>query len=309
MSSSYAVLFFALIALSAAKKPSISVDVDAKSGQYSLFLNGKSWLESSQSPQRLFAGGAWHDMTLKETSQDGPGRDELGSFHSSTTLIWGDGPVAAKTAFRMYDEGHVAFEQSLPDGASGTNTTWCVVGSGCTGFKDPNFISAPPFFPFPSFATEAALGSSQDLGWLTWQGTMVNAYKGVGGIPPMRSNATRDEDGIEVEMVGLSGGPVVLYGGRKFQNAAVMISPATNFKGSLGHRSNSTWSHGMSSDILEVPKGYRHVTVVVAGDGVTETMDAYGGILRRAYGTAHPFEQDPTVKHPPRRTTVSPCSI
>ena len=97
-------------------------------------------------------------------------------------------------------------------------------------------------------------------------------------------------------MIGLQGGPVVLYGGQKYGGAAMVISPASNFKGALGYRTNHSWSHGMSSDIVSVPEGYKHITVVVPGQGVSEAMDRYGGILRRAYSTKHAFEHDPTVR-------------
>ena len=40
------------------------------------------------------------------------------------------------------------------------------------------------------------------------------------------------------------------------------------------------WITGMSGEITEVPAGFSHETILVAGAGVTATMDYYGGLMR-----------------------------
>ena len=72
-------------------------------------------------------------------------------------------------------------------------------------------------------------------------------------------------------------GPVVVFDGiaNSGANHAIVISPATHFKGATMLRWGDDWAIGMSGEITEVPVGFAHETIIVAGTGVTETMDRY----------------------------------
>ena len=48
---------------------------------------------------------------------------------------------------------------------------------------------------------------------------------------------------------------------------------------------------GMSGEITEVPAGFKHETILVSGDGVTETMDYYGKLMRFAYKTEKIYDR------------------
>ena len=77
----------------------------------------------------------------------------------------------------------------------------------------------------------------------------------------------------------------MLYSGEKAGNAALVISAANDFEGSVMNNMNGTWSIGMNGEIESVPAGYAHKTVFVLGDGATNAIDKYGQLMRKAYYT------------------------
>ena len=86
--------------------------------------------------------------------------------------------------------------------------------------------------------------------------------------------------------LGLSSGPVVVYDGLENggSNHALVVSPATHFKGATMLRWGDDWTVGMSGEITGVPAGFKHETILVAGDaGVTGAMDYYGKVMREAH--------------------------
>jgi hypothetical protein len=50
-------------------------------------------------------------------------------------------------------------------------------------------------------------------------------------------------------------------------------------------RDGDNWAIGVSSEVEEVPAGFVHQTLLVAGSSVTGTMDKYGQLMRTAYRT------------------------
>lgn len=52
-----------------------------------------------------------------------------------------------------------------------------------------------------------------------------------------------------------------------------------------------TWDTGVSSELTELPPGFEHRTMLVAGSGITATLDAWGRALRRVHGTNRSFDR------------------
>ena len=64
------------------------------------------------------------------------------------------------------------------------------------------------------------------------------------------------------------------------------------------------WAIGMSGEITEVPVGFAHETIIVAGTGVTETMDRY--VLTTLPPTRPPlYTGDETYRQCPFKSAAS----
>jgi hypothetical protein len=181
------------------------------------------------------------------------------------------------TSFRTYTDGRtIVLEQAIASGAKGTaykNVSFA------DGIHSQLATTEPhPFLQFPSFNVshpESIFAHPGQAGFTTWQGTMVRIHGPFSGAP-----TTAD--------LGLSSGPVVVHEGlqNRGSNHAVVVSPATHFKGATMLRWADDWTVGMSGEITEVPVGFSHETILVAGEGVTGTMDYYGRVMRAAHEVA-----------------------
>ena len=77
-----------------------------------------------------------------------------------------------------------------------------------------------------------------------------------------------------------------------------------NFKSAVHHvqqrgggAAAAVWETGISSEVTELPAGFEHRTMLVAGRGITATMDAWGTALRKAYGTNHSAVFDRNIEY------------
>jgi hypothetical protein len=224
-------------------------------------------------------------LSLQSTGAATRGSDRFGNF-TKTGLRWkatsSDGAALdVETAFRVYDgasAGTVVFEQSIPAGAKRTNYK-------NVSFEDRTNARVLPFFHFPSFNTTAAdsvWGNCSDAkrcdaGYLTWQGTQISR----GFLPLASGPPTQDH-------LGLDSGPVVLFDATAPAEGsrALVVSPATHFKGAVQMRHGESWVAGVAGEVEEVPAGYSHETILHAtAQGVTRTLDQWGGLMRRAHNT------------------------
>lgn len=218
--------------------------------------------------------------TGRITSADTPtttssGRDWFGEYEK-TSWHWlaegthGKPTVPFTTSILVYASGHSAvFEQSIPGGAKQTNYS-------PVALTPTSSDQVLPFMHFPSFNTshpDGVYGTTGRAGFVTWRGTMVPQQFG--------------KDAPQSVHLGLSGGPVVVHEGLSSGGSsnALMVSPATHFKGAVQLREGDNWAIGVSGEVEEVPEGFMHRTLLVAGGSVTQTMDKYGELMRRAYRT------------------------
>lgn len=214
--------------------------------------------------------GRWYhsqdlDNGLIEISRSSSkGTDQFGDF-KGTYIGWSianieyeytaSDQIVLETIFREYDRGDlILFEQRYPIGVQGTQAK--------------STENRNPFCQFPSFDIRGNLTS---LGWTTWRGTSSPA-SGVGisiGQAPYSSTPAN---------------PVALY---DQLHQTIVVSPLTNFKVAASYAGNdNSWKMGVSSMIPSVPSNFSHITVLLAGDGVTATLEKWGReIIQGYYGT------------------------
>eukprot|EP01065_Artemidia_motanka_P035546 TRINITY_DN43453_c0_g1_i1.p1 TRINITY_DN43453_c0_g1~~TRINITY_DN43453_c0_g1_i1.p1 ORF type:complete len:791 (+),score=261.97 TRINITY_DN43453_c0_g1_i1:49-2421(+) len=255
--------------------PLLQVKVDGTGG-YNVLLNGATWLASGTT--RAFVGGEWRQPQFRNASEVS-GADEFGNF-TGVSLHWelqagGSTTVPFTTVYKDYGADMAAFEQLFPHGAPGTQASRPKLPGG-TATEEGAW---PPVASFPSFRSDG--GMLRKLGYITWQGCMVNIDAGT--------------DVTDHSLRGLSSnGPVLLHDG---SGAAVVVSPANNFKSAVHTLSKepAQWETGISSELESLPPGFSHRTLLVAGQGLTSTMKKWGDRLRAAHGTERMIRQDKNV--------------
>ncbi|CAE7252706.1 Cbr3, partial [Symbiodinium natans] len=254
----------------------ISLQEDAS---FVVRVAGSTWLESA--PLRLFAHGSWHHSAALQQKRlrRYRGEDNLGPFECMN-ISWEVQEqarvISFHTSLKTYLQSCAAvFVQEVPQGAGDTNASNPALP------RDGHELNPgmyPPILNFP------ALRSSQldSLGFLLWGGSMAKAVFG--------RNVTS-------HLQGLSSGPVALFDSSR---ATLVVSPMDNFKNSVHFYdvARSTWDLGVSSEVMALPQGFQHRTLMVADTGITRAMDIFGGLLRRAYGTTRPLmDLDPVVNY------------
>lgn len=214
------------------------------------------------------------------------GSDRFGDF-TRTTVPWlatssRGATTHFATSFRTYADGRtLVFEQGIASGARQTNHRNVTFADGVHG--ELASLEPYPFLHFPSFDVahrDSVFAGPHPAAFTTWQGTMVLGHGPFAGAPGSGD-------------LGLSGGPVVVFDGLENggENHAVVISPASHYKGATMLRWGDDWTIGMSGEITEVPMGFTHETIIVAGSGVTATMDAYGTLMRAAHKTKKVYDR------------------
>ena len=220
-------------------------------------------------------------------SHPAAGSDRFGSY-TKVTVPWlatsSQGATTRfATSFRTYSDGRtLVFEQGIASGAKRTNHKNVSFADGVHG--ELASLEPYPFLQFPSFNVthrdNSIFTGPHPAAFTTWQGTMVLGHGPFTGAP-----CSAD--------LGLSGGPVVVFDGLENggENHAVVISPASHFKGATMLRWGDDWTIGMSGEITEVPPGFTHETILVSGSGVTATMDAFGALMRAAHQTKKVYDR------------------
>ena len=116
---------------------------------------------------------------------------------------------------------------------------------------------------------------------------------------------------------GLStNGPVVLY---DEQFNSLVVAPMDNFKSAVHYtnrHTNSTqataahvWETGVSSELEVLPVGFEHRTMLVAGVGITATLDTWGKAFRAAYVQKHIVTSPPSFHFGTQKVEICfpPC--
>jgi hypothetical protein len=135
---------------------------------------------------------------------------------------------------------------------------------------------------FPTFGpTHSALNRS-DLGFLAWSDCMCPGHVGpwtAAGVSPNNFGST----GGVVALFNRTLGTLVLSALDNYMTAGLTWSASLN----------NVFGAGFNGNLDGIPAGWKHQTVLVAGVGVNDTMNAWGDILLAAGGkTRTPIDGD-----------------
>eukprot|EP00117_Sycon_ciliatum_P020448 scpid6634/ scgid0189/ len=247
----------------------LNLNLDTKTGAYSILNNGKEWLYGAGFGIR--ANGKVYSTMDGSLKISGVFYDHSASFigeYRVTTITFTDaaGAKMFAAAFNVYNSNVIHFEQMIP--ASMTNMS--------TG-DNSDVITAFPMFN--ESKTDADM-----LNYLTWSGTFCNGEMGAWGKGSFGG--------------GHRFGPLVLYD--KSLDTFVMSS-MDNFMVSYPSRSKSfgnSIAYGIGGKVNALPEGYVYSTILVAGQGVQSTMARWGSILLQL-GKKYPstLNSDPSISH------------
>jgi hypothetical protein len=250
--------------LQVAFKRSANADHDL---HYEVFLDGSLWLSSS--PLRIFAEGAWQAVRPDPAAPaptNHSGSDAIGRF-SATTIAWRAGKTPVHTTVRRYmsaDPPALVFALAYPDGANETNSA-STVGT------------AAHSATFPAFALTGKLPS---LGYRSWSGNMCadDASTIPLNVSQMVNSAAANS---------IANGPAALY--EAHDGPCLFISPHSNFMTEQHNLSaTSGLSFGPGGELGRLPPGFTQETIVVAGNGISATVLAWG---KHARATHNPVDQ------------------
>lgn len=260
----------------------LDVEFDSD-GAFVVTVHSERWL--SQSPLRAFIEGSWHEVNvgpepiIRKGLNGYKGSDDVGTFIclNVSWTVTTKSTIPLHTSVKIYDDGKtVVFIHELPEGAEGTNASNPILPTG----HDKNAGMYPPIVNFPSFRDDDRIAS---LGSLVWHDCMSGLSFG--------TNVTSFLNGLS------SNGPVALFDA---SYRTLVISPLDNFKNAVHTLRNSAspaWETGVSSEVISLPRGFVHRTIVVLGSGVTSAMAEWGSLLRRIHGTRRSNEEDPVVNY------------
>ncbi len=252
----------------------MSVSVRTKSGDYSVQYKGREWL--GRGIVSVFAGKRWHRSDQLQSYSVGPpeaklslrgvktgsGKDGSGSF-GFLDLEWElpDTGKSLTTGFRLYqDSPYLVFVQKFPDGfPQYANGDWTV-----------------PSVAFPQFLAEA-WGVRNDLAAWTSPGMTTHKFgKGTAQsiVGPVDVLLLADE--------GLNA--LVLSPFENYLAATQQTSPLAI----RGARATSVISCGIEGLVTEIPAGFEHKHLLVAGEGVHSTFQKWGRALLKRTGKPVP---------------------
>ena len=308
------------LAAAAAAAPPPLLDVTLRAaGSVAVGVSGASWLSGDEvsvcADGRCFASHApgTAGRLLSAPPRTSSGADALGRFNE-TTIAWAPAgePPLFETSLREYSRDDLAvLGQRWPRG--------CANCSGAVGDAD-DVISA-----FPSFRPAADAPRKPELNFLNWGGNQLcdSTYGrwDLGAASRLNSNrsakyppaATYRTDECNFTYQGkcpLSypyfngtwvggaqhGAPLVLYDASM---RTLVLSPLKNLlvgqhtiSRRLQRNTSDTatlpWAAGLGGLITDLPAGFTHETVVVAGQGVRATMAKWGDVLLAAGGKPRP---------------------
>ena len=284
-----ALLCLSSLAAAAAAAAAVELDVSVDDNfSYTVGVNGAVWLYSS--PVRAYFQHTEYPAPTKVgAAKTCSGADSIGKFSSSSQL-WKAGPIGFTTTVKSYAAlGAVVFETAVPGGASGTNASVPVVPGGWPGSQG----NVKPIVAFPAFATDAkAVGNGTGAGLaaldqLRWEDNFC--YYSHGPALSMQGNKSKSMLGQ-----GMYGGPIVLHERANITAdpskslTTLILAPLDNVKHHGSYRNdtlNSAWELGVYSQVTTLAPGFLHRTLMLAGAGVTATVERYGKLVMKLAGT------------------------
>ena len=256
----------------------ISVSFDPQAGSYSVNFNNQSWLGpgivSVLINKRWYrsSGIAFPEPAAYEKSQgrlvledvkQGSGSDRLGAY-DFIELLWKapETDVVLTTGFHLYrDSPYLVFTQGFPKGFK--------------NYASGNWIL--PSVSFPQFITE--FDARNDLyswasGGMFTHRFEYGAASGLGGTVDLLLLADKEHDAMLLS-------PFANYLIATQQSAPVATRDETN-------PNKSAISCGIEGLVDEIPAGFGHAHILVAGRGIHSTFERWGQALLAKAGKKIP---------------------
>jgi hypothetical protein len=259
-----------------------TLSVSDKTGCFSLSMHDELWLASSH---LLLSASATvyrqphltgHHQLVPAGTRESMGADALGSYKAFSIAWLASNSSGGKepewtTTFRAYSDKFV-FEQEYRTGVEDGQVGPPAV-DGFAAEKGGSGSWGTPQSVFPSFS--AAAGKAPSLGALTFhnQGTPQSSV-GIAGL----STAT----------MGFAGGvPVILVDNAT--DVTMVISPidaflSTTFSVAADANDPAALLCGVQGAATAVPKGHRTQVILMAGQGLTDTVMRWGDELLHLHG-------------------------
>ena len=274
-------------------------------------VNGKAWFHAGN--VSVTVGGTTYStsdasLTPVGAPTESSGHDGFGAF-TSKAQRWTAGTTPYTTSTRIYADRFAIFEQSWPNGASGTNITQ-LEGSSIVSSCYPSIDPRP--------VGDATLGYVSWEGRAFLEGSKGGTWDGSGGPPGPG--------------MGDGGGPFLVFD--EMMSDSLVFAPASNFmtvsagmskapgassivdanaQGAnvVAHDETRRFAHpgagmlseatpapasdgsfcfGLDAPVESVPAGYSLETIVHLGTGVNAAMKEWGTTMLDKYKTVRPAD-------------------
>ncbi len=276
---------------------SLRISID-KSGSYVLAVGEMEPIDGAT--LSVFIGGKIHSVANGGLDCAAPmgtrGGDKFGSFTGVEIRCNTQNDVPATFTWNAYEpakesaSGRVVMTLTLPEGANGTSAA---------GKFDLKNVAPPPFAPFPAWQIGKALSSAAFLcyggdkshlfsshapsaggtGILGAQKSCFSLGNGPGTVVWPTENG---DGGAQALVVGPASAFHLNYNTLDTGGPATAIAPA-----------NTTWSFGVSGDVVSVPAGFRQSTMLVHSTrGPVVAWDDWGATIRSVYNTTKRADED-----------------
>ena len=266
-----------------AASPQLGLTVSAD-GSYSVTLDGTAWLASGATA--VAYNNLMHSTASGSLKADGAPTPVTGSNYTGYTQSFNGGLFVVE--WQLYAQANaIVFVQAFPKG---------LTGMAVNGGSSRDLASSFPTFAFTP---------STSIGWLTWPEWRVHQRprqalattrqfvshrsfhshphpththtprsmcQGVTGIwtaASLKSSGLSDDGGSPLVLYNKTAATVVLSTLRGYMTGNVGLYPSVG--GNLGS--------GFNGMIQEVPAGWGHETVLIAGQGINDTVMAWGDLL------------------------------
>ena len=231
----------------------VSLSFNNTDAGYAINVDGQKWFESPSG----YSPGGWRLPLIlndKSITYDNGTDTHLGPFNSVAAqhLSKGDSWMLDATIKVYTEQSIISFTSCYPKGARNPQGTWSV----------NEVISA-----FPAFSV-----SDSDKNYLGWAGNQL-----------ANTSVSKWSDFFGDQEAGI---PVLVHNNKL---RSVVISPYDNFLTSV-HASRNTsegikvFAAGIKGSIGELPTNFCHTTLMLFGNGVNNTMMAFGDQLLQLSG-------------------------
>jgi len=220
-----------------------------------ILLNSNPWFTLGDTCVRAnYTQFCQSDGTLKIGKQTTfQGTDGWGKF-TATRTVWS--PVSFETVTRQYKvEGTIVFQQIFPEGLEGTSA----------GSVD-QLVSM-----FPSIKIEDT-NSSEPRGYVQWQGAMTGAGVHIGQWDAKSSGLGSGLENTGTLAVFTTKETVVMSCASEFMSCNQLVT------------SDHELGWGVMGGVTSIPAGFSMEIVFSAGNGIQNSMDAWGNKLLNRYG-------------------------